>query len=143
MANFSIAALPLDALSSSGPTKLSALSAKATALASTNSGSSTANTATMSPVEAAKRAAIKKTAQDFETTFLSAMLAPMFEGVGAPAPFGGGAGEDAFKSFLTEAFAKQIATRGGVGVAAPVQREMLKLQGLSENPAAPAPKKAA
>jgi Rod binding domain-containing protein len=84
----------------------------------------------MSLSEAAKRAAIAKTARQFEASFLSSMMGYMFEGVDTPAPFGGGQGEQAFKSFLTDAYAKQMASRGGVGVAAAVQREMLKLQGL-------------
>jgi flagellar protein FlgJ len=79
----------------------------------------------------AKRLAIEKAAKDFEASFINAMLEPMFEGVSASAPFGGGQGEEAFKSFLTEAFAKQMTARGGLGVAASVQREMLKLQGLT------------
>ncbi len=90
--------------------------------------------APMTATETAKRAAIHKTAVDFEASFLSQMLEPMFEGVSTPAPFGGGEGEDAYKSFLTEAFAKQMAKSGGVGVAASIQREMLKMQGLSEMP---------
>jgi flagellar protein FlgJ len=84
-----------------------------------------------SAAETAKRTAIAKTAKDFEATFLNAMLAPMFEGVSTPTPFGGGEGEEAFKSFLTEAFAKQMTAKGGVGVAHAIQREMLKLQGLT------------
>jgi Rod binding domain-containing protein len=88
-------------------------------------------TAPMSGGELAKRAAIHKTATDFEATFLSQMMSPMFEGVSAEAPFGGGEGEDIYKSFLTDAFAKQMAKSGGVGVAASIQREMLKMQGLS------------
>ena len=90
-----------------------------------------AASAPMSASEIAKRAAIHKTAVDFEASFLSQMMAPMFEGVTTPAPFGGGEGEDAYKSFLTDAFAKQMAKSGGVGVAASVQREMLKMQGLN------------
>ena len=80
--------------------------------------------------EQAKRAAIAKTAQSFESSFLSSMMSYMFEGVDAPTPFGGGMGEQAFKSFLTDAYAKEMTARGGIGVAASVQREMLKLQGL-------------
>jgi peptidoglycan hydrolase FlgJ len=83
----------------------------------------------------AKRAAIKKTAQDFEASFLSTSLGSMFEGVNISAPFGGGEGEQAFKSFLNEAMAKQIVKAGGIGVAASVQREMLKMQGLKAEPA--------
>ena len=85
----------------------------------------------MSASEATKRAAIKKTATDFEASFLTTMMSHMFEGVTTSAPFGGGEGEEAYKSFLVEAYAKQMAARGGVGVAASVQREMLKMQGLS------------
>jgi Rod binding domain-containing protein len=35
-----------------------------------------------------------------------------------------------FKSFLTDAMAKQITKAGGIGVADAVSREMLKMQGL-------------
>ena len=91
--------------------------------------------APLSASDQAKRAAIKKTAQDFEASFLSTSLGSMFEGVNISAPFGGGEGEQAFKSFLNEAMAKQIVKAGGIGVAASVQREMLKMQGLSAEPA--------
>ena len=81
---------------------------------------------------AARKQKVAETAQAFEASFLSAMLQPMFASLGAEAPFGGGKGEEMFRSFLTEAIAKQVAKGGGVGVADTVQREMLKLQGLTE-----------
>ena len=81
--------------------------------------------------KATRVAAIKKAATDFEASFVSNMLGEMFEGVDTAAPFGGGQGETMFRSFLMDAFGKQIAKTGGVGVAASVQREMLKMQGLS------------
>ena len=89
------------------------------------------------PVEAqsaeqlAKRGQIEKTARDFEASFLSVMLGQMFKDVGAEAPFSGGHGEAAFKSFLGDAMAKQMVQHGGVGLADRVTQEMLKLQGLS------------
>jgi flagellar protein FlgJ len=83
------------------------------------------------PAQTASRATIHKTAQAFESQFISTMLGQMFEGVTTEAPFGGGEGEQAFKSFLMDAMAKQMTKAGGVGVAASVQREMLKMQGLS------------
>jgi peptidoglycan hydrolase FlgJ len=91
--------------------------------------------APMSATEQAKRAAIKRSAQDFEASFLTSALGSMFAGVNVSEPFGGGAGEQAFKSFLNEAMAKQIVRKGGIGIAASVQREMLKMQGLSVEPA--------
>lgn len=70
------------------------------------------------------------TAQAFESSFLSIMLQQMFAGVDAEAPFGGGPGESMFRSFMTDAFAKQMTKAGGVGIADAVTREMLKMQGL-------------
>ena len=78
------------------------------------------------------RANIKKAAQDYEASFLSVMLAQMFKGVETEAPFGGGQGEEMFKSVLTDAISKEITKAGGVGLASTIQREMLKLQGLKE-----------
>jgi Rod binding domain-containing protein len=77
------------------------------------------------------RAKIDATAKQFESQFLSAMLGEMFKDVKTPAPFGGGTGEDAFKSFMTDAFAKSIASHGGVGLAKDISKAMLKMQGLS------------
>ena len=85
-----------------------------------------------SPQELAKRADIKKTAQDFEASFLSIMLQEMFDEVEVSAPFGGGQGEQMFKSFLSDAMAKQMAKAGGIGLSDTVAKEMLKLQGLEE-----------
>ena len=90
-------------------------------------GADAAATAT----DAARRLRIHDTAQKFEASFLSVMLQQAFEGVNAEGPFGGGPGETMFKSFLTEAMAKQTTRAGGVGIAAHVEREMLKMQGLT------------
>ncbi len=81
--------------------------------------------------ELAKRGQIRETAQKFEASFLSIMLQQMFEGVDTAAPFGGGPGETMFKSFMSEAMAGKMTQAGGVGIAASVQREMLKMQGLN------------
>jgi Rod binding domain-containing protein len=118
MAGLSAAALPFNVLM---PPPVAAAGAGASAVYPTGA---------LATASAAKRATIHKTAQDFEASFINAMLGPMFEGTSVSAPFGGGAGEEAFKSFMTEAMAKQMAARGGLGVASAVQREMLKLQGL-------------
>ena len=77
------------------------------------------------------RAKIDATAKKFESQFLSVMLGQMFKGTDADAPFGGGQGEQAFKSFMTDAFAKSVASHGGVGLAKNISSDMLKLQGLS------------
>ncbi len=91
----------------------------------------TAATTAATTAELARRGQIHATAQKFEASFLTSVLQTMFKSLSTAAPFGGGAGEDMWKSFLAEAMAKDMARRGGVGVAASVEREMLKLQGLN------------
>ena len=88
-------------------------------------------------LDAARRARIAKIAQDFEASFTSVMLGQMFEGVETSAPFGGGEGEGMFKSFLSDAMAKAMAKRGGIGLGSVIQKEMLRMQGLSPTPSAP------
>ena len=87
--------------------------------------------AAASAAELAKRGQIKETAQKFEAGFLSIMLQQMFDGTETSAPFGGGPGEQMFKSFMAQAMADKMVKTGGVGLAASVQREMLKMQGLN------------
>jgi Rod binding domain-containing protein len=85
-----------------------------------------------STAELLRRGKIKETAQKFEASFLSVMMQSMTAGMKTPEVGGGGAGEDMFKSLLTEEMAKQVTKAGGIGVAAQVQKEMLKMQGLKE-----------
>ncbi len=89
-----------------------------------------APTATTTAEALAKRQDVTATAQAFEASFISIMLQQMFEGVETAAPFGGGTGETMFRSFMTDAFSKQMAKAGGVGISDAVATEMLKLQGL-------------
>ena len=91
----------------------------------------TAGPAATSVAELARRGQIHQTSQKFEASFLTSMLQTMFKSVTTAPPFGGGAGEDMWKSFLAEAMAKNMARRGGVGLASSVEREMLKMQGLT------------
>jgi flagellar protein FlgJ len=85
-----------------------------------------------SAAEMAQRAKIQETAQKFETSFMSVMIGQMFEhdDAGTDKAFTGGSGADMFKSVLSEAMAKKMSAKGGIGLAATVQREMLKMQGL-------------
>ncbi len=71
---------------------------------------------------------IDKTAEDFESVFLSQMMSHMFEGIEPDENFGGGQGEDMVKSLLTDEYGKLIARTGGIGIADYVKREMLTLQ---------------
>jgi flagellar protein FlgJ len=77
-------------------------------------------------------ARIRRTAEDFEAFFLAQMLQPMFEGVGAEEPFGGGFAEDMWRSLQVEQYGKALAKSGGIGIADAVVREMLRAQEQTE-----------
>jgi Rod binding domain-containing protein len=77
-----------------------------------------------------QRARFSETAEKFEAQMISLMLKPMFDTLSADGPFGGGQAEGTYRSFLVDAVGKQIARAGGIGMAQPVMREMLRLQGL-------------
>ena len=72
--------------------------------------------------------ALRRTAEAFEASFLSQMMKPMFEGLSTEAPFGGGAGEAAWRGFLVDAMAQQTVKAGGVGLADSVLARMIKMQ---------------
>jgi len=70
----------------------------------------------------------KKTAEDFEAFFLGQVLQPMFEGLEAEAPFGGGHAEKIWRTMMVDEMGKAMAKAGGIGIADAVQREILRLQ---------------
>lgn len=71
---------------------------------------------------------MRETALDFEASFLSQMLKPMFEGLSTDGLFGGGQGEATWRSFLLDEIAKKTVAAGGVGLSSTVMGEMLKMQ---------------
>jgi Rod binding domain-containing protein len=85
------------------------------------------------PAPTADPAAIAKSANDFEAMAIGQLLQPMFDTVDtAGGLFGGGAGEEAWKPMLVQAFAKQIQAHGGLGLAKPVYDAMIRMQGASK-----------
>jgi len=75
---------------------------------------------------------MRETAEQFEASFLSQMLKPMFEGLKTDGPFGGGDAEATWRSFMIDAMAKQTVKAGGVGLADTVVAQMLKMQEAQE-----------
>lgn len=76
----------------------------------------------------ATEAQIAAKAEEFEAMFLSQMLNHMFAGIETNEMFGGGHGEDVYKSMMVDEYAKVIARTGGIGVADHVKAEMIRLQ---------------
>ncbi|WP_448188891.1 rod-binding protein [Azospirillum sp. sgz301742] len=81
-----------------------------------------------SKVDPAVAAKLRKSANEFETQFLSQMLTPMFETIQTDPTFGGGHGEDMFRSLLVNEYGKQISNHGGLGIGDAVYRELLRAQ---------------
>ncbi|MCC6719736.1 MAG: rod-binding protein [Acetobacteraceae bacterium] len=85
-------------------------------------------------------ARIWQSAQDFEAMVLGQLVAPMFATVEtSKGPFGGGAAEETWRPMLAQEVGKHIARGGGLGLAAPVFRQMLHAQELANAARTPAP----
>ncbi len=70
----------------------------------------------------------REVGEEFESFFLSQMLAHMFEGTGDDPLFGGGHGETVYRSMMVQEYGTVLSRNGGVGIADAVTREMLRLQ---------------
>lgn len=71
---------------------------------------------------------INRTAQDFESVFISQMAQNMFgDSIGSEA-FGSEETSDIYKSMMMNEFGKQITKAGGIGIAGTVKQALLKLQ---------------
>ena len=71
---------------------------------------------------------IDAVSKDFEAVFLTQMLQAMFSGEQTSAYFGGGTAGDVTKGYLLNEYGKMMAQAGGIGIAASVKQELLKLQ---------------
>ncbi len=70
------------------------------------------------------------TAREFEAVYLGQMTKIMMEAAGGTdGEFSGGHGEEMFRGILAEEMGKEIARRGGVGLAPAVLDQIIKMQG--------------
>jgi Rod binding domain-containing protein len=80
------------------------------------------------PTATGNAAAATKSAKEFEGVFISQFLGSMFQGIPTDGPFGGGQGEEMFRSMMVNEYAKSVVNRGGFGLASAVSRQLLKHQ---------------
>ncbi len=109
-----------------GPAPTTALLNATRADISTTLG--TAKAAARSMKSAQEIAKAESTARDFEAVFAAEMLKPMFEDISTDGMFGGGKGEEVFRSLLLDEYGKMIAQTGGIGLAAQVKEQMILMQ---------------
>lgn len=81
---------------------------------------------TQTPQQAPDR--LRHVAEQFESVFVTEMLAPMFEGLDTDGLGGGGVGEEMFRPMLIERYAEAITHSGGVGIADSITRELVRMQ---------------
>ena len=74
------------------------------------------------------RAEAEQAAHEFEAFFLMQTLQQMFDGIGNDPLFGGGAGEQMFKSLLIQEYSTELAKAGGIGLGDQVLGELIKTQ---------------
>ncbi len=78
---------------------------------------------------------IHKSAKAFEAMYMSEMMNYMFTDTDmSDSSFGGGAGEDMYKSLMVNEYANKFSQSGQAALAPTLEREMLRLQELQKNP---------
>jgi Rod binding domain-containing protein len=82
----------------------------------------------IAPHATADASKARKVSQQFEGVLISEMLNDMFAGIKTDGMFGGGAGEDMFRTLMIDEYGKQIAAQGGLGLSDHITRELLKRQ---------------
>jgi len=78
---------------------------------------------------AAKKAAIHKTAVEFQSLFVEMMLKSMRDTVNQDKLTGGGHGEEVYGSLLDREYAAAVSRRGGFGLAEIIERQLLAQEG--------------
>lgn len=67
---------------------------------------------------------LKKAAKEFESYFISYMLKEMRKTIPADSLFGGGRGEEIYRSFQDEELAKSMVESGGIGLSDIIIRDL-------------------
>jgi len=67
-------------------------------------------------------------ANEFEASFLAALLKPVFEGLARDRTFGGGFAEETWTGLLTQEYANGIAGQANLGIADQVYERLIRLQ---------------
>jgi Rod binding domain-containing protein len=74
----------------------------------------------------------KKSSQDFEAVFLNSMFSQMTSSLKGDGPFGDTIGTGAWRSMLTDQYARTFAKAGGIGISNDVYRSLIIQQAASK-----------
>lgn len=70
----------------------------------------------------------KNSAQDLEAVFLNTMFSQMTSGLKGDGPYGDTVGTGAWRSMLTDQYARNFAKAGGIGISSDVYRSLILQQ---------------
>lgn len=84
----------------------------------------------LAPQDVAK---LRKQAEDLEGVFLNLLTKEMFATAKSENGFGGGFGEDTWRSMQAEQLANTMAQNGGLGIADTILGDMIALQEANQN----------
>ncbi len=73
---------------------------------------------------------VNESAKEFEAVFIAEMMKPMFEGIKVDELFGGGKGEEIFRSMMIQEYGKEIASLDIIGIQNQVKSKLIELQEL-------------
>ncbi len=79
-----------------------------------------------------KHAQIYQKAQELEGQFLSTMIEPLFSKDAEGGLYGGGGGNDIFRSLMITEYGQIFSQAGGIGLADNIAKEMLALQEVAQ-----------
>ncbi|MEW6643609.1 MAG: flagellar assembly peptidoglycan hydrolase FlgJ [Pseudomonadota bacterium] len=99
-----------------------------TAIARANPSTDLAFAEALKKVSPQAQAKAKKTSQDLEAVFLNTMFSQMTSSVKGEGPFGDTVGTGAWRSMLTDQYARSFAKAGGIGLSNDVYRSLIMKQ---------------
>ncbi len=81
--------------------------------------------------------ALRQQASSLEGVFLNTLTSEMFSSIKTDGTFGGGFGEETWRSMQAEQLADSIAQSGGLGLADDITRSLLDMQEAAQNQTIP------
>lgn len=76
---------------------------------------------------------VQKAAKQFEALFVNEMMAHIFNGIEVNEYFGGGRGEEIFRSMLVEQYSKSVAESKQTKISDMLTRQMIRMQEEQQN----------
>ncbi len=70
----------------------------------------------------------RQKAEELEGVFLNTLMSQMFSSIKTDGMFGGGQGEDTWRSMQSEQYANLLAQNGGIGLADQIMADLLAIQ---------------